>query len=220
MNNKNYIVSTDHLGQVFPSFQAMCDHHNLQAQTVKLRLERGMTIEQALAPVTITYKGRVYHSLRHLCEVHGVNVNTVRARLKKMPLEQALQNKHFGHYSSKIVVKGTVFTVTKETLTYKGFTYKNIQQLCRSLDIKAGSFKYLIVKKNYTTEQAVEHLINFAKPYSVGDNEFKTLKEIAELYQLSVPTVHKCVKATENRFARQELLRMAKKHSQELKQKK
>lgn len=44
-------VCEDHLGNKFPSKIAMCRYHNVSVSTFKSRLDRGLSLEKALAPV-------------------------------------------------------------------------------------------------------------------------------------------------------------------------
>ncbi len=91
------VETTDHLGNVFPSVKAMCDHYGVNYCTYRQRLGNGASLEAALtAPrgrkgLTVDHKGVQYGTVKEMCEHYGVSYCTYRSRLRDgMTLEQAL----------------------------------------------------------------------------------------------------------------------------------
>lgn len=91
------VETTDHLGNVFPSVKAMCDHYGVNYCTYRQRLGNGATLEAALtAPrgrkgLTIDHEGTQYASVKAMCEHYNIPYCTYRNRLRNgMTLEEAL----------------------------------------------------------------------------------------------------------------------------------
>lgn len=80
-----FYMITDHLGKTYKSFSAMCKAYGLLHPTVRARLDRGFTLEEALTsrlggrPVWI--KGKKYDSIVSACEVYGIKPSTAQNRI-------------------------------------------------------------------------------------------------------------------------------------------
>lgn len=89
-DHPNNIVSKDHLGNIFPTRKAMCEHWGISCAMFVSRLDRGMTIEQALTTGyklkrEIVINNRHYLSATVACKALGLNptsYNTYRTKYK------------------------------------------------------------------------------------------------------------------------------------------
>ena len=105
MSNRLY---TDHKGNEFPSFSAMCRHYNLPTSTVNNRLLRNWTLEQALTvdnshnnackvipknnKYVYDHLGNRYNTISEMAEHYGITdkIYWGRKRQCKWPLEKIL----------------------------------------------------------------------------------------------------------------------------------
>lgn len=187
--------STDHLGNVYPSFREMCEHYHLQPAVVYARLSYGYSLEKALTTNnTVTYKGVVYSSFSELCRRFNISKNVAKSRLLiGWGLEKALTTP-VNHHAPCVF--------------YKNTRYKNRQVLCDTFEISRVTFdKYLA--KGMTVDQAVDKLVELHKIW-VGDRAFYNIKEIAKTFDLSISIVGRIIKSTQDRTARLLLLQKTK----------
>lgn len=91
----NNIISKDHLGNVFPTMKAMCEHWGQSYGTVSYRLERGLSMKEALTTKRereIVIDKKHYRSATEACLKLGLNLgtyNVYRTRFK-MGREEAI----------------------------------------------------------------------------------------------------------------------------------
>lgn len=183
--------ATDHLGNVYPSFKKMCEHYHLRPQVVYSRLSYGYSLEKALTTDnTVTYKGVNYSSFAELCRCFNINKHVARNRLQiGWSLEKALTTPVNNH---------------SPFVFYKGTRFKNRQVLCETFGISRTPFdKYLA--KGMTVDQAVDKLIGLHK-ILVGDRVFYNVREIAKSFDLSISSVSRIIKSTQDKTARLLLL--------------
>lgn len=183
--------ATDHLGNVYPSFKKMCEHYHLQPPVVYARLSYGYSLEKALTTDnTVTYKGVTYSSFSELCRCFNINKHVARNRLQiGWGLEKALTTP-VNHHSPYVFYKGTRF--------------KNRQVLCDTFGISRSSFDKQLVK-GMTVDQAVDKLVGLHK-ILVGDRVFYNVREIAKSFDLSISSVSRIIKSTQDKTARLLLL--------------
>lgn len=88
---------TDHLGNVFPTLTAMCQHYNLKLDTYRNRLKKGYSKEEALtykphqSTIITDHKGNPFTSKKEMAQHYGLDLSTFTHRLGKgMTLEEAL----------------------------------------------------------------------------------------------------------------------------------
>lgn len=181
---------TDHEGNSFKSIQAMADHWSISAPTLKDRLRRGMSIEQALTePLRVVvakdHLGQTFESLRAMCEHWGVDYNVFRdRRLKGWPLEECLTGRKRTHYSC-----------AKECKDHLGNKYPSMAHMCRRYNISVGTFKGRI-KRGESVEAALTGKLG-GNRYAVKDhlgNEFPTLQAMLDAYGITNHTYFRRLK--------------------------
>ena len=79
---------TDHLGNVFKSLDAMAAHHHINRATLRGRLKKGLSIEDALTKQSqqnekthIELFGHIYQTKDELATDYNMNTNTLKSRL-------------------------------------------------------------------------------------------------------------------------------------------
>lgn len=190
--------STDHLGNVYPSFKKMCEHYHLRPQVVYARLSLGYSLEKALTTNnTVTYKGVTYSSFSELFRHFNLNPHIARNRLNlRWSLEKTLT---------------TPVNYRSPCVFYKNTRYKNKQVLCDTFGIHRTSFdKYLA--KGMTIDQAVDKLLERHQIF-VGDQVFYNVNEIARAFNVSARTVTRTIKATQDKNARLLLIQQTQKRN-------
>ena len=106
------IEAKDHLGHKFKSISAMCRFWNIKVGLVFDRLERGLSIKDALTTAVRAgrsvqikdYLGHEFSSIQKMCSAHNIKYKTFYRRLKRgLSLKEALSNKKEGnHYENRI----------------------------------------------------------------------------------------------------------------------
>ena len=83
-------------GKAYPTIQAAAEERGLNILTVRSRMQRGLSLDEALTPETyspakpVTVRGLRYGSLKEAAAAYGINLRTVRARMNQgWPLERA-----------------------------------------------------------------------------------------------------------------------------------
>lgn len=140
-------------GEVGP-LKTMCKRHGFVYDTVKARMNRGMSFEEAISvpslrePVLYTVDG-VARTLRKHCEFYGINYYTVRSRLANgADIEEALQL--------------PLFRPTKRrSFTYKGKT-GGIGTLCQEFGVSYQTVHFNM-KRGMSFEEAMDHCLNNRK---------------------------------------------------------
>lgn len=86
----NNIISKDHLGNMFPTMKAMCEHWGQSYSTVSCRLERGLSMKEALTMKPKRFGKEVvinkkrYPSHAEACRALGLNYRTFCTYLYKL----------------------------------------------------------------------------------------------------------------------------------------
>lgn len=93
------MIAKDHLGRTYKSFAAMCRAWRVVSRTVATRLERGLSIEEALTKKPWsrehTVNGHTYSSVDEICKVYGISRTQMYYRIYDLglPLEEAVNKK-------------------------------------------------------------------------------------------------------------------------------
>ena len=94
------LPATDHKGQIFESFEQLAKHYAMCPKTLKNRLKRGLSLEQALTmPVRRgqhvackDHLGNVYYTFTDMCDFWGVKYTTFISRLNRgLNVEECLK---------------------------------------------------------------------------------------------------------------------------------
>lgn len=94
------LPTTDHQGRTFESFEQLARHYAMCPDTLKHRLKRGMSLEQALTmPVRRgqhvqckDHFGTVYYTFTDMCKHWGTKYNTFISRLNRgLSVEECLK---------------------------------------------------------------------------------------------------------------------------------
>ena len=94
------LPTTDHQGRTFESFEQLAKHYAMSSKTLKNRLKRGMSLDQALTmparsgqPVVCKdHLGTLYWAFTDMCQHWGVNYTTFIYRLNRgLSIEECLK---------------------------------------------------------------------------------------------------------------------------------
>lgn len=97
--------ATDHLGQTFPSKDAMCKHYGLRTSSFDSRIRNGWDLKAALTkPIGLRqnfnnytdHEGNTFQSLSAMADYWGIPSSTLQRRIvtAKMPIKKALTMTH------------------------------------------------------------------------------------------------------------------------------
>ena len=183
----------DHNGVEYESFSAMCKAYGLPNTTVKNRLARNWSLEEALTiPNESTgrkknyakewedHLGNKYNSVREMCENYGISEKVFwsRKRLLKWPLKKILTT------PLKDIPETSI-----EITDHLGNTFRSISDLCRYHKIGLSTFRerrklgwsiekaLTTPKKNVSMKRkkCIDHL----------GNQYASLNEMCRHYGLS-----------------------------------
>lgn len=94
------LPTTDHQGRAFESFEQLARHYAMCPDTLKHRLKRGLSLEQALTTparrgqhvACKDHLGTVYYTFTDMCKFWGVKYYTFISRLNKgLSIEDCLK---------------------------------------------------------------------------------------------------------------------------------
>jgi len=149
----------DHLGNVYPSFADMCKAYNKPSNTVRNRLDRNWTLEQALTidnkntavkvkPIKIwtDHLGNEFPSVRAMAEHYGITEKIFwsRKRILNWPLEKILTTP----------IQDMDAPANAIPIVCNGIEFKSVNALCKYYCIPRTTFK-LRLQQGYTPDEAV-----------------------------------------------------------------
>tara|TARA_R100000951_G_C2616923_1_gene173089 strand:- start:78 stop:1157 length:1080 start_codon:yes stop_codon:yes gene_type:complete len=173
-------------GVTYPSIRHLATHLkvDVSCDTFRRRLDKGMSIEDALNPrkikvnaKQITFKGKTFSSLQEAAKFAGINTSTLTARLSSgWSVEKAM-------------------TETKRVLPIKlfGNFYKNKMAICKHFNIDYNTFTRR-VSYGLSIEQAiVSEKTEYEKriEFTFNGETFKNKKEAAEKYGIKPHVIRK-----------------------------
>ena len=187
----------DHLGNEYPSFTAMCVAYNKPQNTVRNRLSRKWSLEEALTidntntcakvnhiKTWYDHLGNSFNSVREMAEHYGITEKIFwsRKRILKWPLEKILTTP----------VQDIESPSNAKSITCNGQTFKSINALCKHYGIPRSTFK-LRMSQGYTPEEAINIQPNPVKGFNKRyekckdpwGNEFNSKSEMYRHYGVS-----------------------------------
>lgn len=187
------IYSKDHLGNYYKSLADMARAHNLAPVTLANRLNRGMTIEDALTtPVRehgmyasrecYDHLGNKYPSYKARANAYGKHANVVKERLAKgYTLEDAL------------TIPTDASHLVKPVTDHLGNTYPTCKEMCDHYHIKMSTFcsrRYHMNLEEALTTPIKDKTDNNRRPCKdhLG-NLYRSRREMCEHYGLTYDTV-------------------------------
>ena len=204
---KNYIKPTKKInyryeveGKGFKSYDELSKHYGVKVVTIRTRLKRGMSLEEALGIVKtpdLRYKknntkknrrsikdvdlvvdGIKYESISELAKTFGITDITLRTRICEywMSPEEAV----------KTPIRRTNKKI--ENLVVDGIKYESISQLAKSFGLKPFVVRQRIIDYGYTAEEAVKKPLK-GKSTIVKGKEFSSISEAARYFNRSAATV-------------------------------
>ena len=93
------MLAKDHLGRTYKSFAAMCRAWGVISATVAARLDRGLSIEEALTKKSWSREhvinGHTYSSVDEFCKVYDISRRKMYYRIYELglTLEEAVNKK-------------------------------------------------------------------------------------------------------------------------------
>ncbi len=125
-------VVYDHKGNVYRSFNALSTAYGLSTSSVKYRLNKGMTLEEALTTPSqkkgmkvLDHLGNEFDSVILMCQAYGVTMGEYDARRKQgFSVREALTTKSLNI-----------------SIDDYGNIYENVNKLAEACNINAGTYK-------------------------------------------------------------------------------
>ena len=196
--NKKYKYYLDNKG--FNSYTEISKHYNVKFPTIRKRLERGLSLEQAVGiletpdlrikkdkpkkvvrkanEVELIVDGVKYKSITHLAKSFSMADITVRKRI----LEQGL--------SPEEAVKRPIKKTTNTNLYVDGVKYDSIPMLARAYNLNPSLVYQRIKYRGYSPEEAVKKQPRKkGKIVSVAGKKFNSISEAARFYDKSIHSV-------------------------------
>lgn len=167
----------EYAGKIYPSIKALAEEQQIPYNKLRVRLCRGMTVEEALSASgpSIEYGGKTYLSIKSLADELHVPYCRLRHRLKKgMAVDEALQNNRLYSYKGHPV-------------EYKGKLYPSICSLAKELPIPYYTLLYRL-KKGWSIEEALENNRPRGRrgdPIEYAGKTYPNSKALAEELQIS-----------------------------------
>ena len=93
------MLAKDHLGREFKSFSAMCRAYGIEVHTALARLNRGLSIKEALTrglwSRAHTINGHTYNNVKEICRTYDISKSNMNYRIYDLglSLEEAVNKK-------------------------------------------------------------------------------------------------------------------------------
>lgn len=168
-------ICTDHLGNVFPSQNAMCTHYGITKDLLRSRLDLGWKLADILEnPDVINpckkhtdHLGNEFESLTDMLAFWGVNETTYRTRIKSgMSLKECLETSN---------------RAMKECVDHLGNKFDSVDEMCKYWNVP----KFLYYARLSNGKSLYETLTTI-KPNTKIDEHLTVVKQIEnQFYKVS-----------------------------------
>ncbi len=155
----------DHIGNHFVSEAEMAKHYGIPYNTLRDRIRRGYSVEEALTTpvVDINYaspksstdhKGNVFVSEKEMCRHYGIDRSTFKQRrLRGMSLEDALT----------MPASTPVHIPAKKCTDHLGNSFDSIKAMCRHYGVNNTTYRVRL-RNGWSVEDALT-----TEPYQVNE---------------------------------------------------
>jgi hypothetical protein len=175
---------TDHLGNIYPSKQAMCDAYHIDRQIYFGRIGLGWSVEKALTtPVDYTPKnskaiidhlGNEFTSISDMCKFWNMTRSTYNARIKNgWSIERALTEPQ-----RQVNMKRQKWT------DHKGNDFPSLNAMCEAYGITHHTFHTRVTKLGWSVEKALTtpNIINATECSDNMGHTFPSLTDMCHYY--------------------------------------
>ena len=142
--NKNVII--DHLGNTYKSIEDMCKQYGVKTSVYVERIEKGLSIKEALtkrygnSKVCVDHLGNKFCNIGEMCKAYGISRSKLDHRLKaKWSLEDALTK------------PDCVYVPCKD---HKGNQFNSVSDMCKSWGISISQYNHRL-ENGMSLEQAL-----------------------------------------------------------------
>lgn len=194
-NERRGTPCTDHLGNTFPSENAMCRAHGVNPKSYRRKVRTGAGLEQALSAGTrhnskpcTDHLGQGFDSESAMCDAHGISVKTYRRRLRNgASVRQALSGVRFD--PSKKPYAG------KACEDHLGNRYASISAMCAAHGITYQCYKKRLAE-GMSREDALTTPKRQSKPAKTPDGTAcASMREMFGKIGLKEATYHGRIKS-------------------------
>lgn len=178
----------DHLDNEYPNIKQMCKHYDIHPATYYARIKNGWSIEDALTtPAGVSkysekrgyikdHKGNLFINTTEMCKLYRIPYEAYRSRIKNgWSIEDALTKPLIGPCKS---------TKAKPIIDHEGNSFSSERQLCEFWDISRYSYRNLVHNLQWSSEDAINHLLNSKRKKSKHDTITFYNKTFANLSEL------------------------------------
>lgn len=177
------IASVDHLGNKFPSQNALCKHYKISAGEFKRRInEMGWSLQKALTTPTkksannkvCDHEGREFKSIKALCEHYGISRYVYKHRKKRNWSLEKILTTPMGQTCGHVIID------------HEGREFESIEALCRHYGITTSLYRNRIgynwpLEKICTTP--VKQVGNIVEDHK--GNKFPSIKKLCDCYNIT-----------------------------------
>jgi hypothetical protein len=179
------IKCKDHLGNVFESKAAMCDHWHIPRTVFFRRQRQGWSLERSLTtPLDARYqhktqtrfikdhKGNIYSCIEEMCKAYNISKKQYLINIRNnCSIEEAL----------------TTITETDVIKDHKGNVYRSINEMCRTYGITKTTLRSRL-ELGWTLAEILERPQKLHPEKTVKDhlgNKYNSVNEMLEHYGIS-----------------------------------
>ena len=204
---KNYIKPTKKInyryeveGKGFKSYDELSKHYGVKVVTIRTRLKRGLTLEEALGIVKtpdLRYKKNNLRKTKRSAKdvdlvVDGIKYDSISQLAKSFGIADITLRKRICEYwmSPEEAVKTPIKIKNKKisNLVVDGIKYDSISQLAKSFGLEPYIVRNRIIDYGYTVEEAVKKPLK-GKSIIVKGKEFSSIAEAARYFNKSAGTI-------------------------------
>ncbi len=184
------VKSIDHKGIEYASKSEMCKHYGIRRSTFERRIEKGMSLKDALttpinkvgcrAKKCVDHLGSEYLSEAKMCEHYNINFYTYRERIQKgYSIERAL--------TEPLMEQGLLFK--NECFDHLGKKYNSEKEMAMAYGIEP----YIFAMRKYNgwdVRRALTTPVRGTKIYDHLGNEYDNVEKMCSVYNIEPKLYH------------------------------
>ena len=179
---------SDHLGNRYASMAEMCRAYNIPSRTLKDRLKRGFSLEEALTMdkqcgkrVTYDHLGNRFESQNAMLRHYGISKGTFQGRMRYgWDLKDALTVKSDDHCGKMLSKSDGIIE------DYNGKQFSSFKEMCAYHGVGYSAFRSRYRDRGYTLREALDPNPKIAtEAYDHLGNRYANNREMCAAYGIS-----------------------------------
>ena len=165
----------DHLGNIYKSKGEMCKYYGLTTATLKDRLKKGESLEDALTInkfACVDHLGNKFETQTEMCKHYGISLGKYKDRIDRgYSVEEALTNETYFQF---------------KCTDFNGVEYHSLKEMCKAYGVTRSYYKRQL-SKGLTQREALTP----TQIFDYKGNAFASIKEMCLYYGITTTTYYR-----------------------------